>query len=82
MVVMLLTGAASVVLFAIATWLILQAGAKPPLPIRTRSRRSQAEYAFKRRRTALRRQGLLCLMAGGVNLFLCVTIGLWTAMAG
>ncbi len=76
MIVMLLAGAASLVLFVTATALILEASVKPPVPIRTESRRSPEEYAFKRRSVALRRKGFLCLTAGGVNLCLCVTIAI------
>ena len=81
MLVLLLSGSASVILFALSAWLILRASAKPPSPIRTQSRRSQEEYAFKRHCTALRRQGFLCLMAGAVNLGLCLTLGMWSVMS-
>ena len=78
--VMLLTGAASVVLFSIATALIMRSAARPPTPIRTQSRRSQAEYDFKRHAMTTRRTGLFCLMAGAMILGLCLTVGLWSAM--
>jgi hypothetical protein len=80
MYVMLMTGAASVILLSIATALIMRSSAKPPAPIRTQSRRSQAEYDFKRHAMTMRRTGLLCLMAGAMNLALCLTVGLWAAI--
>ena len=80
MLVFVLTALASVVLFSAATWLIVRAAAKPPQPIRTQSRRSQAEYEFRRNCAALRRQGLLCLMAGVMSLGLCLTVGVWSVV--
>ena len=81
MLVIVLTGSASVLLLAMATALIMRAGAKPPTPIRTASRRSQEEYAFHHHATDLRRKGLMCLMAGVMTLGLCLTVGVWAVMA-
>lgn len=81
MYVMLLAGTASVILFSIATALIMRSAVKPPSPIRTQSRRSQAEYDFRHHAMTMRRTGMLCLMAGVMNLGLCVTVGIWAIMA-
>ena len=80
MYVMLLTGTASVILLSVATALIMRSTAKPPVPIRTPSHRSQAEYAFKHRSRMLRRTGWMFLMAGAMTLGMCLTVGLWSVM--
>jgi hypothetical protein len=80
MFVVAMCGLASLILFCYALTLIVRADQKPPLDIRTESRRSQAEYAFNRAAAALRRQGRFFMLAAGITLAICVVFGLFSAM--
>jgi hypothetical protein len=80
MVVVSVTGLVSVVLFGLATWFMARAAAKPPLAIRTESRRSPAEYAFNHQCSMARRLGRMCLLAGTMSLGVCAMIGMLAAL--
>jgi hypothetical protein len=82
MMMVAITGIVSVALFGAGAMLIARAGAKPPPAIRTESRRSAAEYAFNRHRALLRRHGVACLLAGVLNLGVCLATGLAAVTAG
>ena len=80
MMMIAVAGLASLLLLSIGVWLMVRAGGKPPLSIRTDSHRSQAEYAFNRHAGTLRQQGYACLMAAVLCLAICLTMSVWSAL--
>ena len=58
----------SVLLFCLAGALLLLAGVRPPMPVRTESGRSPAEHAFRRHRAILRQGSLVLILAGAATL--------------
>jgi hypothetical protein len=70
--------AISVLLFSIAAGLLMLAGVRPPMEIRTESGRSPAEHAFRRHRAVLRQGGLVFILAGGATLAGAIILALVT----
>jgi len=81
MIVIAITGFVSLLFFGFAIALIAKAGSKPPRGIRSESRRSPGEYAFQQQRAVMRRQGYMLMMAGVMTLGVCLTLGVFTALA-
>jgi hypothetical protein len=81
MIVVVLTGLCSLGLFGLAGMFAVRAGGKPPLAIRTESRRSQEEYDFNRAAASLRRRGYACLMAGALLLVVCLALSVLTTLS-
>jgi hypothetical protein len=75
-------GLASLIMFGASIWLIVGSRTVPPSAIRTQSRRSTAEYDFRRQCAEKRRKGYVCLLVAGMSMGLCLTLGLLQALAG
>jgi hypothetical protein len=82
MIVTAITGLASLILFGAAIWLIVGSRVVPPSAIRTESRRSRAEYDFRRQCAEKRRKGYVCLLVAGMSMGLCLTMGVMQMFAG
>ncbi len=82
MIVTAITGLVSLILFGAAIWLIVGSRVVPPSAIRTQSRRSIAEYDFRRQCADKRRKGYVCLLVAGMGIGLCLTMSVMQAFAG